>query len=161
VASLQERLAAREQAAAEEVEGLRAELADVTQRLAQAEGYLVRLRDAGQILAEVLAADDDSSVVSAAVARRDPRRWQTVPHRSDDPDLRSLPQAYRDVLEVMEDSGHLLASKEVCRALGLAVADSSREAMRGKLLRLVERGWCVQPAPGRFGLAPGVAGRMH
>lgn len=165
VASLQERLAARVQAAADEVEGLRVRLADTTTRLAEAEANLARVRDAAQILAEVMAEDDADPAaapagVPAGAVKRDPRRWQTVPHRSDDADLRSLPQPYRDVLEVMEDSGRLLTSKEICRSLGLAVSNGSREAMRGKLRRLTERGWCAQPAPGRFGLAPGVVGRM-
>jgi hypothetical protein len=158
VGSLTERLAAREQAAAEEVERARALIAEASARLEQAN--LTRVRDAAAIPAEVLA-EDEPPEPAAVPPRRDGPRWQTVPHRSDDPDLCSLPQPYRDVLEVMEDAGRLLTCKEMCRSLRLAVSDGAREAMRGKLLRLTERGWCVQPAPGKLGLAPGVHGRIR
>ncbi len=163
--SLQERLAAREQAAAREVEDLRTQVAQLSARLAQAEGHLQRVRDATGLLAEVLAEDADQAPPVSVSARasgtgRDPRRWQTVPHRSQDADLAALPRSYRDVLEVMEDAGGPVRSKEVCAALGLSSSDGAREAMRGKLLRLVQRGWCLQGEPGRFALAPGVCGRM-
>lgn len=50
--SLTERLAAREQAAAEQVERARALVAEAVARLEQAEAYLARVRDAAVILAE-------------------------------------------------------------------------------------------------------------
>ena len=43
---------------------------------------------------------------------------------------------------------------------GLGVRANVAEAMRGKLNRLVERGWCVFGEPGRYALAGGVAGRI-
>lgn len=163
--SLQERLAAREQAAVREVEDLRARVTQLSAQLAQAEENLQRVRDAAELLTEVLAEDIDQVVPAASSAPavglpRDLRRWQTVPHRAQDADLATLPGAYRDVLEVMQDAGRAVRCKEVCAALGLASSDGAREAMRGKLLRLVARGWCVQGEPGRFALAPGVCGRM-
>jgi hypothetical protein len=167
VGSLTERLAAREQTAAEAVERARAEVEQATARLEQAEAYLARIRDAAVILAEVLAEDEPAASAAAsppaaapATSGRDGRAWQTVPHRSDDSDLASLPQPYRDVLEVMEDVAEPLRSVDLCRSLGLGVKANATEAMRGKLNRLVERGWCVSPEPGRYALAPGVAGRI-
>ena len=163
--SVSERLAAREQAAAGRVQGLTEQIAKLTAELGQAERELERLRIGRSVLAEVLAEDDGPDaaaqpVVSAGPAKRDGRRWQKVPHRSDDPDLASLPQPYRDVLEVLDDAGEPLRSVDLCRSLGLGVQARVTEAMRGKLNRLTERGWLVSPGSGRYALAPGVAGRI-
>jgi len=163
--SVLERLAAREQAAAGRVQGLAEQIAALTAELREAERELERLRIGRSVLAEVLAEDDgpDASVPPAAPAgpaKRDARRWQTVPHRSDDPDLRSLPQPYRDVLEVLDDAAEPLRSVDLCRSLGLGVQARVTEAMRGKLNRLCERGWLVSPEAGRYAMAPGVAGRI-
>jgi hypothetical protein len=163
--SVLERLQARERAAAGRVEELTGQIAALTEQLGEAEREVERLRIGRSVLAEVLAEDDEPGTagppaVSAAPAGRDGRRWQTVPHRSDDPDLRSLPQPYRDVLEVIDDAAGALRPVDLCRSLGLGVQAGATEAMRGKLKRLTERGWCVSPAPGRYALAPGVRGRI-
>ena len=163
--SVLERLAAREQAAAGRIEVIRERIAVLAGELGEAEQELERLRIGREVLAEMLAEDVEPAGASpptpaAGAPKRDGRRWQTVPHRSDDPDLASLPQPYRDVLEVMEDADQPLRSVDLCRSLGLGVKASATEAMRGKLNRLVERGWCVSPETGRYALAPGVAGRM-
>ena len=117
----------------------------------------------------MLAEDEPSSAggsagpaaVAAAPAKRDGRRWQTVPYSVRTIRIAgSLPQPYRDVLEVMDDSGVPLRAVDLCRSLGLGVQARFTEAMRGKLNRLVERGWCVSPESGRYALAPGVCGRI-
>lgn len=164
--SVLERLAAREQAAAERIEEIRERIAVLAAELGEAEQEMERLRIGRQVLAEILAEDEPSSAagsqaaVAAAPAKRDGRRWQTVPYWSDDPDPGSLPQPYRDVLEVLDDSGVPLRAVDLCRSLGLGVQARFTEAMRGKLNRLVERGWCVAPESGRYALAPGVCGRI-
>ena len=163
--SLLERLEARERAAAERIEELWEQIAALTEQLGEAEQDVERLRIGRSVLAEVLAEDDGPDanvppVLPARPAKRDGRRWQTVPHRSDDPDLASLPQPYRDVLEVLDDAGEPLRSVDLCRALGLGVQARVTEAMRGKLKRLCERGWLVSPESGRYALAPGVVGRI-
>jgi len=164
--SVLERLAAREQAAVGRIEEIRERIAVLAAELGEAEQELERLRIGRQVLAEMLAEDEPSSVagpqaaVAAAPAKRDGRRWQTVPYWSDDPDPGSLPQPYRDVLEVMDDSGVPLRAVDLCRSLGLGVQARFTEAMRGKLNRLVERGWCVSPESGRYAPAPGVCGRI-
>jgi hypothetical protein len=163
--SVLERLAAREQAASGRIEDIREQIAVLASELSQAEAELERLRIGRQVLTEMLAEDVEPAGIAppapaARASKRDGRRWQTVPHRSDDPDLASLPQSYRDVLEVMDDADQPLRSVDLCRSLGLGVKASATEAMRGKLNRLIERGWCVSPETGRYALAPGVAGRM-
>ena len=160
--SVLERLAAREQAASGRIEEIREQIAVLASELSQAEAELERLRIGRQVLTEMLAEDVEPAGIAPAAraSKRDGRRWQTVPHRSDDPDLASLPQSYRDVLEAMEDADQSLRSVDLCRSLGLGVKASATEAMRGKLNRLVKRGWCVSPETGRYALAPGVAGRM-
>jgi hypothetical protein len=163
--SVLERLAAREQAAAGRIEEIRERIAVLAAELGEAEQELERLRIGRQVLAEVLAEDGGPDAAASpgvpdGSAKRDGRRWQAVPHRSDDPDLQSLPQPYRDVLEVLDDAGEPLRSVDLCRRLGLGVQARVTEAMRGKLNRLTERGWLVSPGSGRYALAPGVAGRI-
>lgn len=166
--SLLERLDAREHEAAGRIEQLREQIAALTDQLGQAEAELERLRIGRAVVAELLTEDEPPSTAepqapprtAAGPAKRDGRRWQTVPHRWDDPDLGSLPQPYRDVLEVLDDTGVPLRAVDLCRSLGLGVQARFTEAMRGKLNRLVERGWCVSSGPGRYALAPGVCGRI-
>jgi hypothetical protein len=170
MASVLDRLDAREQAAAGRIEKIQKQIAALAAELAEAEAELERLRIGRAVLTEVLAEDEPAaestaqtqtvSAVTVAPDKRDGRRWQAVPHRSDDPDLGSLPQPYRDVLEVMDDAAVPLRAVDLCRSLGLGVQARFTEAMRGKLNRLVERGWCVSPESGRYALAPGVCGRI-
>jgi hypothetical protein len=166
--SLLERLDAREHAAAGRVEEIRARLAALTADLGEAERELERLRIGRAVVAELLAEDPaasgpavDPPPVSAAPAAS---RWAMVPGFDPGADpgqaLAGLPQAYRDVLEVIDDTGEPVRAVDLCRALGLGVQARVTEAMRGKLNRLVERGWCVNGEPGRYGLAPGVTGRI-
>jgi hypothetical protein len=168
--SLLERLDAREHAAAGRIEEIRARLAALTADLGEAERELERLRIGRAVVAELLAEDPaasgtavDPPSVSAAPAAS---RWAMVPGFDPGADpgqaLAGLPQAYRDVLEVIDDTGGSVRSVDLCRALGLGLGVQARvtEAMRGKLNRLVERGWCVSGEPGRYALAPGVTGRI-
>lgn len=168
--SLPERLAAKELAATREAEDLRVQIAALTERLGGLERGLERLRIAREVFAEVLAEDDPEPVepagraVAGSVVRSAGRGVLGVePWRADADQTRllaGLPQAYRDVLEVIEDAGVPLRSVDVCRSLGIGAGHNETEAMRGRLLRLAERGWCVVPEQGRFALAPGVHGRM-
>lgn len=74
--------------------------------------------------------------------------------------LAALTLPYQDVLEAIDDAGEPLRSADLCRSLGLGAQARVTEAVRGKLNRLVQRGWSVSGEPGRYGLAPGVRGRI-
>jgi hypothetical protein len=65
-----------------------------------------------------------------------------------------LPEAYRDLLEVLEDAGRPLRAGQIAAAAGLRTDKAKVEGLRSKLKRLVERGWLAEEAgPGLFGLA--------
>jgi len=64
-----------------------------------------------------------------------------------------LPVAYRDVLEVLADAGQGLRAKQIAVALGLAGERRGVEGLRVKLkrlVRLVRRGWLVEPEVGVY-----------
>jgi hypothetical protein len=63
-----------------------------------------------------------------------------------------LPRAYRDVMEVITDAGHGLRAKQIAVALDLGDSAAKVEGLRGKLRRLVVRGWLSQNSPGIFAL---------
>jgi hypothetical protein len=64
-----------------------------------------------------------------------------------------LPQAYRDLLEVVADAGRPLRAAQIAAAAGLSTDRVRVEGLRSKLKRLAERGWLAEEAgPGLFGL---------
>ena len=65
----------------------------------------------------------------------------------------ALPEAYRDLLEVLEDAGRPLRAGQIAAAAGLSTDKAKVEGLRSKLKRLAERGWLAEDAgPGLFGL---------
>ena len=65
----------------------------------------------------------------------------------------ALPEAYRDLLEVVEDAGRPLRAVQIAAAAGLSTDKAKAGGLRSKLKRLVERGWLAEEAgPGLFGL---------
>jgi hypothetical protein len=153
--SLLEALEARERAARARVEGLRAEMDRLAERLAAEQALLGRLEITRQTVVEVLAGEelpggdavvadpDPNAVVGAAVTGVAGQ----VPVFGQDGDGHRLPVTYRDVVEVLADAGPLRA-RQVCQAVGVGVESRHREGMRIKLKRLVERGWLVETEPG-------------
>ena len=170
VGSLLELLAARENAVAQAVEAVREQIAVLTGRLAVAEEALTRLRITAETIGEVLGGADvplevtadlaEAVVAGAVVAAGPPAAAVLVPFVGDGVDASALPLAYRDIVEVLDDAGGPVRAGQVCAALGLGTEARHREGMRGKLRRLVERGWCVVDADGLFALAGGVCGRI-
>jgi hypothetical protein len=180
MASLLERLETREAAARARVEGLRAEMDRLAGQLAAQQELLERLQITRQTVIEVLAGDDlgeDGLVADAtphggvdggvgAAPGATPASGTLagtglqVPvfGQDGDADGRTLPVAYRDVVEVLADAGMPLRAMQVCQALGLGGEPRHREGMRSKLKRLVRRGWLVEVAPGQFTCAAGVLG---
>jgi hypothetical protein len=169
VGSLLELLAARENTVAESVEAIREQIAVLTGRLAAAEEALSRLRITSETISEVLAgadvplemtADVAETVIAGGISATGPSVGVLVPFVGDGVDASGLPLVYRDIVEVLDDAGGPVRAGQVCAALGLGTEPRHREGMRGKLRRLVERGWCVADADGLFALAPGVCGRI-
>src|SRR6266516_1965748 len=164
MSSLLERLEQRETATRVRVEELRAEMASLAERLASEEELLERLAITKKTVIEVLAGDDLGGEVAAG-AGAGPASGMAVQVPAFTPDgeadVRGLPVAYRDVVEVLADAGMPLRAMQVCQALGLGIEPRHREGMRSKLKRLVGRGWLVEAEPGLFVCATGVAGTLE
>jgi hypothetical protein len=61
-----------------------------------------------------------------------------------------LPDVYRDIVEVVTDAAKPVQAKQIVPRIGLPAVTAKIEGTRGKLKRLVERGWLVEDAPGQF-----------
>ena len=160
--SLVDELQRREAAARAEAEELRGQIAQLTERLAQADERLSRLVIARETVEEVLSetgAEASSAVMPDGAVASPSGHLSAVgvlavpPWR---PGLEAtvLPEAYRDLLEVAEDAGRSLRAAQIAAAAGLRTDKAKVEGLRSKLTRLVERGWLAEDAgPGLFGLA--------
>ncbi|QIS23541.1 hypothetical protein F6W96_39925 [Nocardia terpenica] len=97
--------------------------------------------------------DGGSTPVSAGGS---PIGVMLVPPRSAEVSVSVLPQDYRDILEVLADSGRGLRAGHIAAGLGLSEERSVVESLRSKLKRLTARGWLDEQVPGLFTLADGV-----
>jgi hypothetical protein len=160
--SLVDELQRREAAAGEEAEGLRGQIAQLTERLAGVEERLSRLVITRETVDEVLSeagAEASSAVMpDGAVASRSGRLSPigvlAVPPWRAGLEASALPEAYRDLLEVLDDAGRPLRAVQIAAAAGLSTDKAKVEGLRSKLKRLAGRGWLAEEAgPGLFGLA--------
>ena len=160
--SLVYELRRREMAARAEAEQLRGQIAELTERLAGVEERLSRLVITRETVDEVLSgagAEASSAVVpDGAVAARSghlsPIGVLAAPPWRAGLEAAALPEAYRDLLEVLEDASRPLRAGQIAAAAGLSTGKAKVEGLRSKLKRLVERGWLAEEAgPGLFGLA--------
>jgi Transcriptional regulator, AbiEi antitoxin len=160
--SLIDELHRREAAARAEAEELRGRIAELTGLLAQAEERLSRLVITRQTVDEVLgeAGAGTPPAAEPGLAALPPRRHRspvigvvTVPPWRAGLEASVLPQEYRDLLEVAEDAGGPVRAAQIAAAAGLSTERGKVETLRGKLKRLVERGWLAEEAgPGLFTL---------
>jgi len=165
--SLVDELQRREAAARAEAEGLRGQIAGLTERLAGVEERLSRLVITRETVGEVLSEGAEAS--SAMPERAAPSRSGhlspvgvlAVPPWRAGLAASALPQAYRDLLEVVEDAGRPLRAGQIAAAAGLSTDKSKVEGLRSKLKRLAERGWLAEEAgPGLFALARNGTGEL-
>ena len=160
--SLVDELQRREAAARVEAEQLRGQIAELAERLAGVEEQLSRLVVAREVVDEVL----DGAAVEVSPASGQPA-VTALPGAGHSPaigvlavppwraglEVSVLPRDYRDLLEVAEDAGRPLRAAQIAAAAGLSTDRGKVETLRGKLKRLVERGWLAEEAgPGLFGL---------
>jgi hypothetical protein len=157
--SLIDELQRREAAAREEAEELRGRIAQLAERLAQADERLSRLVIARETVEEVLSGADSEAAVTPDGAgpsrsgRLSPVGVLAVPPWRPGLEVSALPEAYRDLLEVAEDAGRPLRAGQIAAAAGLSTDKAKVEGLRAKLKRLAERGWLAEDAgPGLFGL---------
>jgi hypothetical protein len=159
--SLVDELHRREAAARAEAEELRGRIAELTGLLALAEERVSRLVITRQTVEEVLGeAVADTAPAAGPALAVPPRRHRspvigvvTVPPWRPGLEVSVLPQEYRDLLEVAEDAGRPVRAALIAAAAGLSTDRGKVETLRGKLKRLVERGWLAEEAgPGLFTL---------
>src|SRR5690349_513108 len=127
--SLIDELQRREAAARAEAEGLRGQIAQLTERLAGVEERLSRLvitRETGdEVLSEAGAEAAPTTVMpDGAVASRSGHLSAVgvlaVPPWRAGLEASALPEAYRDLLEVLEDAGRPLRAGQIAAAAGLS-----------------------------------------
>jgi hypothetical protein len=163
--SLVDELHRREAAARAEAEELRGRIAELGERLAQAEEQVSRLVITRETVEEVPGATAEASPAAGRPAVLVPGSGRSpvigvlaVPPWRAGLGVSVLPEDYRDLLEVAEDAGRPLRAAQIAAAAGLSTERGKVETLRGKLKRLVERGWLAEEAgPGLFAL-PGHAG---
>jgi hypothetical protein len=170
MASLIEELQWREEAACQEADELRGEIARLTERLARTEERLARLEITRETVAEILggvgtdesaagqkgepAAAAEAASAGSLVADGSPIGVVTVPPWRPGLAQSVLPPSYRDLLEVLADAGRPLRAGSIAAAAGLSTDRSKVEGLRSKLKRLAERGWLAEDGPRAVYAAP-------
>jgi hypothetical protein len=143
----------REAAAGERVDGLRRQIAELTERLAAEENLLSRLEITRETMSDLLAESGEAGGEEATAAGGSPIGVVTVPAWRPGLDVAVLPVAYRDVLEVLADAGRPLRAGQIADAVGLGGGAAKVEGLRSKLKRLAGRGWLSEQVPGLFAAA--------
>lgn len=168
MASLLGRLEAEESAVRARLESLRAEMAALAERLAEQEEVLSRLVIMRETVLAVLGEGDDRAESAAGEARVG--GMGPVAAVTASPAVRAvvalaregavdqLPPVYREVVRAVAVAGGPQRAKQICQTLGLGTEPQKVEPMRGRLKRLVRRGWPTEQSAGVFALAEGVIG---
>jgi len=175
--SLLEELARREMAARKRVEEIREQIGRLQENLAAEEQVLSRLVVTGETVREILGevpgerppVDVDAGIAGSAggvegaagavTSGGSPIGVVTVPAWQPGADASVLPQAYRDVLEVLVDAGRPLRARQLVVLLGLPAEAAKIEGLRSKLKRLVTRGWLTEDSPGMFAVTRQITGQ--
>lgn len=149
---LLDRIAGRRAELAEQAERLRKELAEV-------EAELARVGTAEQVVAQLLAGQEGEAggQREGAAAGQRPAVVLVVPQRANGAGAGDLPAEYQRLLQIVAEEGaggQGVACKRITAKLGLTAEPRHTEAVRGKLKRLVARGWLAEVAPGRFAQRP-------
>lgn len=140
----------------ERITARRAELDDLE---AQLTGQLAEVRSERDELAvaeRVLERVSDEiagerASISPAPSQVAGRAVMLVPHRSPDTQETMLPPDYQRILTTVRQVGGPVTARQVGETLGVDVAVKSKlEPLRGKLIRLTDRGWLRKQPDGRF-----------
>jgi hypothetical protein len=158
--SLIEELEARELAARTRVEALETEITELTARLEGEREAWSRLRITRETVAEVITDLGGSGTTAPVAVGPEPEVAVEpevrvvgaimVPHWREGLSVDVLPDVYRDIVEVVADAAKPMQAKQIVPRIGLPAVSGKIEGTRGKLKRLVERGWLMEDQPGRF-----------
>lgn len=153
-------LEAREAAARARVETLETEIVELTARLEGEREAWSRLRITRETVAEVLTDLGGPGTAAPVAGGLEPEGVVgpgvrvvgaiMVPHWREGLSVEVLPDVYRDIVEVVTDAAKPLQAKQIVPRIGLPAVTAKIEGTRGKLKRLVERGWLTEDQPGQF-----------
>jgi hypothetical protein len=132
-------IAERESAATATTQGLREQIAALTEQLAHAESELADLATTRKTLAVLTGEPDATPPADATVTS----------------------VAYQQILAVFTTATTAMRAKDVCLALNLGTEPKDTEGLRAKLKRLVARQILAETEPGLFALASTTPSTQH
>ncbi|MEU4279778.1 hypothetical protein AB0F57_33435 [Streptomyces tanashiensis] len=134
----------------------RAELDELEEQLAQQLAEVRAERDELAVAEKVLERMSEQLAEERAAFAPAPgqvggRAVMMIPHRAPDVEETMLPPDYQRILSVVRQAAGPVMARQVGEALGVDVSVRSKlEPLRGKLVRLVDRGWLRKQPDGRF-----------
>ncbi|MFD7853494.1 hypothetical protein ACFV6B_04250 [Streptomyces microflavus] len=140
----------------ERITARRAELDQLEERLAKQLTEVRAERDelavAERVLERVSEQIADERVsVSPVPAQVGNRAVMLIPHRTSDVEESLLPPDYQRILATVRQAAGPVMARQVGELLGVDVSVRAKlEPLRGKLVRLVDRGWLRKLPDGRF-----------
>ncbi|MEU0664093.1 hypothetical protein [Streptomyces lavendulocolor] len=140
----------------ERITARRAELDDLEAQLTEQLAEVRSERDELAVVERVLERVSEEIAGERASASPAPgqvagRAVMLVPHRGPDTQETMLPPDYQRILTTVRQAGGPVTARQVGETLGVDVSVKSKlEPLRGKLIRLTDRGWLRKQPDGRF-----------
>lgn len=140
----------------ERITARRAELDDLEAQLTEQRAEVRSERDELAVAERVLERvsneiADERGSVSPAPGQVAGRALMLVPHRVRETEVTMLPPDYQRILSVVRQAGGPVATRQIGETLGMDISVKSKlEPLRGKLIRLTDRGWLRKQPDGRF-----------
>lgn len=120
----------------DQVDGLRKQLVEIEEELVE---LAAAARVVDRFLRPAASSAADGAEAPSQSAGLIPRRGEG-----------ELPEGYARLWRMVAGAPGPVTCKDCCREFDLGFEPRAVEGMRGKLKRLVERGWLAEPSPGRF-----------
>ncbi|MEU2577479.1 hypothetical protein ACIP3B_33720 [Streptomyces anulatus] len=140
----------------ERITARRAELDELEERLAKQLAEVRAERDELAVAERVLEQVSEQIADERASAAPLPgqvggRAVMLIPHREPGMEETTLPRDYQRILAVVREAAGPVKARQVGDGLGIDVSVRAKlEPLRGKLVRLVDRGWLRKLPDGRF-----------
>ncbi|WP_326731507.1 hypothetical protein [Streptomyces phaeochromogenes] len=140
----------------ERITARRAELDELEEELAQRLAEVRAERDELAVAERVLERmseqlTDERASAAPAPGQVGGRAVLLIPHRTSGVEETTLPPDYQRILTVVGQAAGPVMARQVGDALGIDVTVRAKlEPLRGKLVRLVDRGWLRKLPDGRF-----------
>lgn len=140
----------------ERITARRAELDELEERLAKQLAEVRAERDELAVAEKVLERISEQLAEERAAAAPTPgqvggRAVMLIPHREPDVEEVMLPPNYQRILAAVRQAAGPVMARQVGEMLGVDVTVRAKlEPLRGKLVRLTDRGWLRKLPDGRF-----------